>query len=89
MLSKFILFSQKYIADKLNPTGNGWYGDSSDAQEAILTPYFFVVDLICYRDDNPQYKKLLETYEIDIIPIINPWGVQKPLEEKREQCESK
>ena len=59
-----------------NPTGNGWYGDAGDAQEAILTPYFFVVDLIRHRDDNPQYKKLLETYEIDIIPIINPWGVQ-------------
>lgn len=59
-----------------NPTGNGWYGDEGDAQEAILTPYFFVVDLIRHRDDNPQYKKLLETYEIDIIPIINPWGVQ-------------
>lgn len=59
-----------------NPTGNGWYGDSGDAQEAILIPYFFVVDLIRHRDNNPQYKKLLEMYEIDIIPIINPWGVQ-------------
>ena len=43
VLSKIILFSQKYIADKLNPTGNGWYGDSSDVQEAILTPYFFLL----------------------------------------------
>ena len=59
-----------------NPTGNGWYGDNGDAQENILAPYYFVCDLIRHKDDNPEYARLLKEYEIDIIPILNPWGVQ-------------
>jgi len=59
-----------------NPTGEDWYGDHGDAQENILAPYYFVCDLIRHKDDNPEYKLLLQEYEIDIIPILNPWGVQ-------------
>ena len=59
-----------------NPTGGDWYGDNGDAQENILAPYYFVCDLIRHKDDNPVYAQLLKEYEIDIIPILNPWGVQ-------------
>jgi hypothetical protein len=59
-----------------DPTGDGWYGDHGDAQENILAPYFFVCDLIRHKEDNPEYAQLLKEYEIDLIPILNPWGVQ-------------
>ena len=54
----------------------GWTNNGGDSAQNIVCPYFFLLDLLMNPEKNEQYKWLTDNYIIDVIPIINPWGVQ-------------
>ena len=58
--------------DSEDLTGD-WYNNGGDSPQNILTQLFFLYDLLM----NPEkYQFFYDNFIIDVIPILNPWGVQ-------------
>ena len=54
----------------------GFTNNGGDSPQNILSLYYFLMDLIFNPEKNDKYKWLTDNYIIDVVPIINPWGVQ-------------
>lgn len=56
--------------------GEGWYNDAGDSVVNILSVYYFLLDFLSNPKKNIFYENLYENYILDVIPVLNPWGVQ-------------
>lgn len=56
--------------------GEGWYNDAGDSVVNILSVYYFLLDFLSNPKKNIFYDNLYENYILDVIPVLNPWGVQ-------------
>lgn len=54
----------------------GFTNTGGDSPQNILSLYYFLMDLILHPNKNDKYRWLTDNYIIDVVPIINPWGVQ-------------
>ncbi len=69
--------TKKFVfAGGLHGDSEGWTNNGGDAPQNIVTLYFFLLDMLTHCDDDPLYKKLTDNYVIDVLPVMNPWGVQ-------------
>lgn len=69
--------SQNRVGDVIyNNPDDGWYNNDGDSPQNILSIYFFLADFLRNPTKNDLYRNLYENYEIEFIPILNPWGVQ-------------
>lgn len=65
----------------INAQGNsvsqyGWANNGGDSPQNILSLYYFLYDLLSNCDNDLLYKELTDNYIIEVIPILNPWGIQ-------------
>lgn len=69
--------TKKFVfAGGLHGDSEGWTNNGGDAPQNIVTLYFFLLDMLTHCDDDPLYKKLTDNYIIEVLPVMNPWGVQ-------------
>ena len=74
--TKILALMAAIHGDSENPGVPGWANDGGDSPQNILTVYFFLLDLLMNPEKDENYKWLTDNYIIDVVPIINPWGVQ-------------
>lgn len=69
--------TKKFVfAGGLHGDSEGWTNNGGDAPQNIVTLYFFLLDMLTHCEDDPLYKKLTDNYVIEVLPVMNPWGVQ-------------
>ena len=56
--------------------GEGWLNNGGDKIQSMVCSYYFLKDLCWNYESNPILKYLHENVRIEVIPIMNPWGVQ-------------
>lgn len=65
------------VEDGVIYNNNGeWYNDGGDSPQNILCQLFFFVDFLANHTRDTLYQNLYENYAIEVVPILNPWGVQ-------------
>jgi hypothetical protein len=64
------------LCGAIHGDSEGWTNTGGDAAQNILSQYYFILDLLMNPEKNDRYKFITDTYIIDVVPILNPWGVQ-------------
>lgn len=64
------------LAGGLHGDSQGWTNTGGDSAQNIITIYYFLLDLFLHCNEDPFYKDLTDNYVIEVLPVMNPWGVQ-------------